>query len=377
MNKIRVLNMVYWLGSGGIERFSVECYRHINKDIIEMDFVTKSNVTEFYDDDIRKLGAKKIPLSLTGSVNGISNKFKMLVRACSLFRNKYDVAYFNISSPADALKYPLISRILGIKRTIVHAHSSSDSKQGYAHRCFNSLGRIYLEKSSIMKFACSDSAALWMFGKKVYTNNLYIDIKNGIDTSKYLFNPIRKDIGRERIGIPKEALVIGQIGRFVELKNHKFTIDVAAEIIKKGIDAYFVFAGDGKLKEECEKYAESCGLKERILFLGNRKDIPDILQGIDIFVMPSLYEGLPVSAIEAQASGCVCLFSKAITHEVDVTGNCGFFPLEKKLWVQEILNYVPCDRTEALENVIRAGYDITRTSQLVEKKILELSGDSY
>jgi len=371
MKKIRVLNMVYSLGSGGIERFSVECYRHINCQLIEMDFVTKRNKSEFYDEDIKKLGGRKISLSNTAVVKGFSAKIQMLVKAIKLFNDGYNVAYFNISSPADAIKYPLLSRIAGIKKTVVHAHSSLDSKRGLIHSIANSIGRLYLSNSTIKKVACSESAALWMFGEKTCKDRHYTEIKNGIDIDLYRFNPHTRNEYRKQLGISESTLVVGQVGRFVALKNHDFTLQVAKELIEKNIDCYFVFAGDGRLKSDCEKLAKKMGISDRILFLGNRKDVGGLLQSFDIFVMPSEYEGLPLAAIEAQTSGCRCVFSNGITKETDVTGNCTFLPLEKEYWVKEIMSFAPSDRNESAERVASAGYDINDTARTIENILLQ------
>lgn len=367
MKKIRVLNMVYWLGSGGIERFSVELYRYINHNRIQMDFITKCNIKEFYDEDVKELGAKKITLSISNTTKGFFTKITMLRRAIKLFKRGYNVAYFNISSPADALKYPLLSRCMGMKKTIVHAHSSSDSKSGIIHLIANILGRKYLNNEKIIKFACSETAAKWMFGEKVCDSKKYYEIKNGIDISKFKFNETTRDNYRKKLNIPLDAIVVGQVGRFVELKNHQFTISIAEELVKSNQNIYFVFVGDGQLKSKCEERVKQSSLQNRVMFLGNRKDVGDILQTIDFFVMPSFYEGLPVSAIEAQASGCKCILSDSVTNETDVTGNCVFLPLDKNKWINEIESLAPVNRNQAFEKVVSAGYDINSTARKIEQ----------
>ena len=361
--------MVYSLNMGGIEHFWVNLYKYINRDRFAIDFITKRNAPEYYDDVLKKMGGTKIALSDGKHTKGILQKAKMLLHALRLFRSGYDIAYFNISSPADALKYPLISILTGTKTVIVHAHSAFDDKRGMVHNLANKIGRSVINKTRMIRVACSDKAAKWMYGDICGKDYSFYEIKNGIDTAEYVYNSEARNKVREEFNISDDVLLIGCVGRIEPVKNHDFLLDVFAEVSKKR-NAMLMIVGNGTLISSIRKKVAGIGVRDKVIFTGSRDDVCDLLQGMDLFVMPSIYEGLPLSGVEAQASGLKCFFSDTISRELDLTHNCVYLPLDKEIWIKEMLSFADYDRLDSRDYIISAGYDIKSIAVQIEKIFL-------
>lgn len=366
MENVKVFYLVYGLTSGGIERYSVNLYKHMDKTNIQMDFIVKSSKKQFFDEQLKAAGGKKVPLESKngGKISYLKNTFKVA-------KNGYSVAYFNLSEPSAVFKYPLICRLVGIKKIIIHSHNSSEDEKSSQKRFINWLARKYINKICTVKFACSDKAALWMFGEKGSKN--YIFINNGIEVDKYSFNETIRNNIRHELGCEENTVMLGHVGRFVQQKNHKFLIDVFAKYIKINSDAKLVLIGVGPLKNEIEEVVKLKGLEDKVLFLGEKSNVNEYMQAMDIFLLPSFYEGLPVAGVEAQASGLKCLFSDVITRDADITGNIEYIDLNKGAgyWAQKVDEISGYKRIKQDENIIKSGFDIDSTAQLVRKYILQ------
>ena len=204
-----------------------------------------------------------------------------------------------------------------------------------------------------------------MYGKKSKVNNDYIFIKNGIEASKFVFDPIKREKVKDDLGIKENTFVIGHVGRFAAQKNHKFIIDIFEGVLKVKQDVILLLAGVGELQNEIIEYSKKKGIFNHIKFLGEIENVHLLFQALDVFILPSLYEGLPVVGIEAQASGLKCLFSDTITTEVDVTGNVKFIPLQEKEWISEILSMKDYPRNNMLHLIEDSGFDMKNTSEIV------------
>ena len=365
MRKIKVFYMVYSLTSGGIERYSIDLFRYLRNYLFEIDFITKLDRKEFFDDTLKALGGKKIPIAAGCKGKGAVYKINYIFNTLKIANSTYDIAYFNLSKPMDVFKYPLICRLRGIKKIIIHSHNSSSDNTGIVAKILNLLGRIVINHIATVKFACSDKAAIWMYGKKSKVNNDYIFIKNGIEASKFVFDPIKREKVKDDLGIKENTFVIGHVGRFAAQKNHKFIIDIFEGVLKVKQDVILLLAGVGELQNEIIEYSKKKGIFNHIKFLGEIENVHLLFQALDVFILPSLYEGLPVVGIEAQASGLKCLFSDTITTEVDVTGNVKFIPLQEKEWISEILSMKDYPRNNMLHLIEDSGFDMKNTSEIV------------
>ena len=209
----------------------------------------------------------------------------------------------------------------------------------------------------------------------MHNNKNFFILNNAIDTEKYICNDCIKNKKDKELCIDESQIVLGNVGRFYHQKNHQFIIDVFYEYKKRVPSAVLILVGDGDLKNEILEKTNKMNIDDSVIFTGVRSDIPELLNAFDLFIMPSFYEGLPVSAIEAQASGLKCLLSDTITKEVDITGNVEFMSLKKspKEWAEKIVLMLPYERKNTQQKIIDAGYDIKSTAEWLTDFYLKLA----
>ena len=355
MNKIRVLHMVSTLSNGsGVMGFIMNVYRNINRNKIQFDFIYFDNEERSitYIDEILKLGGKVNYITKPNNLRNI-NEFKNELSEI-LKKENYKIihlheVYLNKFVNDEAKK------VVGAK-VIAHSHATkySDNKIKAIRNkilCFN------LKKNVDIFFACSKAAGKFLYGKKAFYENRVFVINNAIEIDKFKYNENIRNKVRKELNL-EEKFVIGNIGRFAKQKNHKFLIDIFYEVKKKKENAFLLLIGEGDLRESIEKKIEKLNLRNSVLFLSSRKDVNEILQGMDVFVLPSLYEGLPVSVIEAQTSGLPCIISNKVTDEVNII-DCKFLSITNaKVWCKYILKSEDHIRVDTNESITKAGYDI-------------------
>lgn len=261
----------------------------------------------------------------------------------------YDIAYFNISE-AFLCTGVIAAKKMNIKKIIVHSHNTGINEtsklkkviRGTMHNFFKNL---VLRKMVTERFACSELAAKWMFDKNTIKNKNYKIIHNAIQTEKFAYSEEKSLMKREELGI-KDKFVIGHVSGFTPQKNVSFLIDVIDQAKNMNSNAYLVLVGEGRELDIVKEKVAAMHLEEYVLFLGKRNDVNDILQAFDAFVLPSLFEGAPVVAIEAQVSGLMVYLSDTITREVKLSEKCQYISLEKtpKEWAEVILSNQDYDR---------------------------------
>lgn len=318
--RIKVVHFVLSESYGGIESFLYEMYRRNDDNNLEMEFVAMG-----YDNSIadrfRKIGAIVQNVSNRDNFKAYKRDIEKLM---STYKSECDrtqvVMHFHKNSAADMTAIKIAKRS-GFK-IIVHSHNTAPST-GYFTKVLHLLNRSKLNQYADYKAACSKMAADWMFGKNQDVKIIY----NGIDTKRFFKCDSKRKQIRQELGIPKDSTVIINVGRFTKQKNQNWLIDMMTHTKEKNI--YLILVGDGELREHCQKEAKEKDIAERVKFLGQRQDIPDLLNASDIFMMPSIYEGYPISALEAQACGLKVMLSDTISKEVDVTGNIKWFSLKE------------------------------------------------
>ena len=250
------------------------------------------------------------------------------------------------------------------KKVIVHSHNTSPSV-GRVTSLLHYMNKNKLNELADYKLACSTDAGKWL-----YTDNNFTIMTNGIITERFKFDQVKRKKIRNELSINENQIVYGNIGRFSEQKNHKRLIEIFKEIRKEQNNSILLLVGDGDLRSEIEATVRKYSLEANVIFAGVRNDIPDLLMAMDAFIMPSLYEGLPIVAIEAQASGLQLFLSDTISKETDIIGHTTWFSLNEnnETIVNKICN-TKYDNERVLfnDNVVSAGYDIKKTADMISE----------
>lgn len=356
---IRVLQITDHLEMGGIQAFLMNLYRNINRDEVQFDFLIFRNTKQWYEDEINELGGKiyKAP----GRKKGIIKCYKYLN---NFFKThpEYKIVHYNASSLSFIL--PLkIAKAYNVDKRIIHCHSSS-FMGNTIHKYLHFLHKKQISKLANIYLSCSKPATEWMYGNTPIFNKV-IMVKNGINCDKYLYSEEIRDDYRNKLNL-NNSYVVGHVGRFSKVKNHSFLIDIFCELKKLQNNAVLLLVGDGELKSEIEKLTETKGVSSSVKFLGNRNDVSKLMQAMDILVMPSFYEGFPVTIVEAEASGLPIIMSDTITNEVCVNSNITIKSLNdsSKNWAIEALKNKT--RIKTNKNIKENGLDIKSTvTQLI------------
>ncbi|WP_170959562.1 glycosyltransferase family 1 protein [Priestia megaterium] len=358
----RILHIVAGMDRGGLETFIMNMYRKLNREKFQFDFLVHTKKECAYNDEIKRLGGRIFYVPSRNK--GIINNHKALDE---FFRNhkEYRVVHQHLSSLSyiEPLKY---ARKYGVSTRVVHSHNT---KQGGSplHKYTHKFNKLFIKSIATHHFACSKLAAQWLYPQKQYKSNDFKLINNAIDTENFIFDEKTRALTRLDLGI-SNRFVLGHIGRFNHQKNHDLLIDIFKEVHDRNPSALLLLVGDGVLRSDIEEKVRKLGLSEDVLFTGIRADIPQLLQAMDTFVMPSYHEGLPVTLIEAQASDLPCVLSENITKEVEILNTVRWCSLTDDLsvWAENILSFEKdYVRGNKKKEIVDAGYD-------AENLVLEL-----
>jgi glycosyltransferase involved in cell wall biosynthesis len=356
-NPIRVLHVLGNLNQGGAESRIMDIYRAIDKSKVQFDFAIHTEQDCFFSKEVLELGGRYYIFPRFDGKNYFEYR-----RAWKDFFNvhkEYDIIHGHMTSTA--FIYLKIAKLNNVKIRIAHARSAGKV----------SLLRKYLSKLSKINatnlLAVSKLAAISEFGKQALSKGEISIIPNAIDAEKYKFNPQKRNEVQSNLNI-KNKLVIGHIGSFRYPKNHTFLIDIFKEIRIKRDDAVLLLIGDGELKENIEKKVSALNIQESVFFLGNRSDVPLLLQAMDALLFPSIYEGLPGVVLEAQASGLPCIISDAITNEVNITSYVEFISLSESanFWAEKVIANSYKKREDTFLNFVEKSYDIKSVTKWYE-----------
>lgn len=307
--RVKVLHVVGAMNRAGTETMLMNVFRHIDREKVQFDFISYNNVDAHYDEEIYQLGGRVIQLSNSQSI-------KELVKAIKTY-GPYDVVHSHTLFHCGVAN--VAARIAGVKVRIAHAHTTLDRSDRLLQKIYITSMRSIIKTFSTDLLACSHNAGRYLFGEKTVERPTYSYFPNVIDYSRFLQDRKKEvKIFKAEQGINEKNLVIGHIGRFIEAKNHRFLLAIMKQLVKKREDVNLLLVGDGDLKKEMEEEAKKQGIFEKIRFVGIREDIDTMLHCMDVFVFPSIYEGLGLVLLEAQASGVPCLVSEAIQPEADL-----------------------------------------------------------
>lgn len=351
-----------WFG-GGVEAVIMNYYRNIDRSKVQFDFICDEDSTNIPYDEIKKLGGRVI---ICPPYQKIFEYERFLI---DLFKkNKYKIVHSNINTLSI---FPLrAAKKAGVPIRIAHSHSTTNKKEWKKNLMKQAL-RPFSKKYATDYFACSELAGRWLFGDKTFEQGKVTIINNAIDLDKFKYDEkIRKD-KRKELGIKDDTLVIGHIGRFVAQKNHIFLIDIFNELHKKEKDSILLLIGQGPLMNEIKQKVEVLGISDSVRFLGQRDDVSELYQAFDVFLLPSLYEGLPVVGVEAQATGLLCELSSDMTNETKVLDTTRFMSLDDTAeeWATIILDdYSMFKRKDTTSEITKNNFNIRMEAKKIEEK---------
>lgn len=362
---IRVLHVVTHMNRGGLETMIMNYYRHIDRNKIQFDFLTHRDRKKDYDDEIQSLGGRIYHLP---PLNPLDKK-GYLKKLDDFFREHPE--YKIVHSHLDCMSaYPLrAAKKYGVPVRIAHSHNTSQERNlKYLIKLYS---RSLIPKYATDLYACGEEAGKWMF-----KNRPFVVMRNAIDAQKFVYNSEIAKQKKEELGIEDE-FVLGHVGRFNLQKNHEFLINIFNEVCKQKENAVLLLVGTGELEEKIHEKVRNLGLNEKVMFLGVREDIPELMQAMDVFVFPSLFEGLPVTLVEAQAAGLPCVVSETITKEIDIIDNMRFLEINgtTSRWVEEIEKKREREK-ESYRMIEKAGFDIKKNVEwLTEQYQTRLGGN--
>ena len=363
---IRILQIGMHDKIGGVETFLMNYYRNIDKKKFQFDFINPYEKLSFQE-EIEKLGGKvyKIP-------NFKKHPIKYYKAIKNIIKNnKYNIVHVHMLSAANVLPIKA-AKSCDVKHIISHSHNSN-TPPGVIRKILNMVNKKYIRHTCNHFLGCSLLASEWLYGAKFCKNNNIIVINNAIDYDKFCYNDsVRKKI-REQLKVDNE-LLFGHVGRFSYQKNHNYLIELFNEIHKANPKTKLILIGDGELRKKIELKVNDYNLQKSVIFLGVVSNVNDYFQAMDVFLLPSWFEGLPVVGVEAQISSTKCVFSSTITKEIDITNNNLFIDInnDAKDNAKNILNFAKKEKNIVSRRNV-SQYDIQKESKKLESFYKDIS----
>ncbi|MDO5396831.1 MAG: glycosyltransferase family 1 protein [bacterium] len=365
---IRILHSVSNMDRAGIETMLMNYYRHIDREKIQFDFLCNKKKPGAYDDEIIKMGGR---IFHSPGLNPIKyfEYMKFIKKLISEYPEYKIVHAHNGAFGVYSLHG---AKLAGVPIRIFHAHGASITKDWKLP--LKLICKSRLNSNMNQHWSCGIESAKCYFGEKTVRNNDYLLIHNAIELDRFVFNmKVRADM-RSKHKL-EDKIVIGHVGRFMVQKNHKKLLEVFGEIHRLEQYAVLVLLGDGELEDEIKNYADKLGIRNYVMFMGNVSNVNEWYQAFDVFVLPSIWEGLPVVGIEAQTADLPCVFSSGITRETAITENASFVALDEEnhVWADIILDKAKkASRVDRTADIRKAGYDIELEAKKMQDKYLEL-----
>ena len=358
---IRVLQVVGRMDRGGIDTMIMNLYRNIDREKVQFDFLAHFGREAAYNDEIRAMGGRIYEMSaLRDEKRVFFWRFFSYLRALNKFfreHKEYKVIHGHMTHTA-ALYMP-IAKKNGVSCRIVHSHSTH-SKEGLLGLLTTFLHK-FATKDATDFFACSKAAQKWFFTDEIINSGKIHLVANAIDAKRFRYDPEKRKIMREQLELG-DNLAIVHVARFRAEKNQTFMIDVLQEALKVRQNITLIYVGDGPLEDDVKAKVKACGVDEYVRFLGMRGDVQDILQAADVFVLPSIWEGLPLTAIEAQANGLHCVVSDSLSQELNALGMVKYVSRDDMgAWVDALFEAGKLPRRDTYDEVVASGYDINST----------------
>ena len=372
---IKILHVVGGMNRGGVETWLMHVLRHIDRELFQMDFLTHTTAPCAYDDEIRALGSRLLPCLHPSRPWQYARNFKRILRE----NGSYDVIHSHVHHYSGYVLW--LAAQAGIKTRIAHSHSDTAALQaraGFLRRGYLQSMEWLLRRYATCGLSASRKAAAALFGAKWESEPRWRLLYYGIDFSPF-YQHISPNTVRSELQIPSDAFVIGHVGSFSPVKNHAFLAEIAAEVVKREPNTYMLLVGDGPLRPTIEQQAQELGIGKQVIFAGVRADVHRMMRAMDVFVMPSFYEGLSIACLEAQGSGLPVILADVIPEEVDQIN-----PLIHRLslrqtafvWAENILtrkSRAKITRHEAISMLEKSVFNITYSVRHLQQVYTEHS----
>lgn len=359
------------LGFGGITSMMINIQKNIDRDRLNFDYLVLHNRHEDKEETVVKMGSRKMMASADEVRSKLLRVLKRWYRLYRVFKdNNIQVLHLN-GGPSSDMNMVFIAKLAGVKHVTFHSHNAGSA----VYRNKTTIAMSYIYKPLMPFFvdtfwACSSLAAQFSFPRRIVKKHKYRFIPNGIALEKFAYSASAREETRKKLGVTGK-FVIGHAGRFNIQKNHEFLVEMFDVLHNKCKHAVLILFGDGELYTAIQNKVKAMNLEDCVLFMGTTDEMHKMYQAMDVFVMPSLCEGLPVATVEAQASGLPIVLADTITKEVGVTDCVKYLPLteDKSTWVREIQNFRGFKRYSRCEELRQAGFD--------EKDVARIFQDYY
>lgn len=348
------------MGRGGLETMLMNYYRHMDRNKVQFDFLVHREFRADYDDEIEFLGGRiyRLPRLVPWS-----RGYRAALNRFFAEHTGYRIVHVHQDCMSSVILKAAQKH--GIPVRIAHSHNSNQDKNlKYLIKLYY---RHLIPRYATELYACGKQAGAWMFMGKPFRI-----VNNAIDAAKYAYTAERAERMRSNLGIGRDTLVVGHVGRFAPTKNHTFLLDIFAALCTKHADAKLLLVGDGDLRTSMEEKAAQLGIRDHVIFTGIRSDVAELMQAMDVFVFPSVYEGLPVTLVEAQAAGLPCIISSNIPPECKMTPLVEQISLDSpaESWAERILARTADARGDTYAQIAAAGFDIAENAGWLQNEYL-------
>lgn len=371
---IRILHVLGSTDLGGAESRIMDIYRCLDREKIQFDFMVHQTKAGFYEDEIKAMGGRiyRVPRFKLYNIISYKKAWREFFAKQNAQNRKFRAVHGHMTSTA-ALYLP-IAKENGVPITIAHARSAGVDKgiKGIATKCI----RKPLKKRCDYMFACSGLAGEAVFGSKSMLSGKVKIIPNAIEAAKFSYNETVRERLRKELKL-EGKFVLGHIGRFHYAKNHEYLLEIFAKLSAKKENAVLLLLGEGNRMEEMKRRADRLGIRDKVMFLGNKKQTWEYYQAMDFFVCPSRFEGLPGAVVEAQAAGLACLISDTIAREVGITELVTYKSIREKpeQWADFIFEHGDYKREDRFEQLVAAGFAVKEQVKRYEKFYLTGEAD--
>ncbi len=352
---------------GGQEAFIMNVLQHIDMKDLQIDFLTPYYCdNQYYTSIVEEKGGKVFAFDLPFNPGGLRSS---IIKPLDAFfkNNKYDVIHIHSGSISALMICAAIAKKNHIKKIIVHSHATAEKKT-LKYRVIKLISMPFMAVCPTDYCACSVPAGEWKFSKRIVKNKLVV-LNNGIDLKKFSISPENRRKIRKQLGISDDTFVVGNAGRFSYEKNQQFTVSVFKEIKKLRKNSKLILVGDGDDKEKIISLVEELGLSDDVIFTGVVNNVNEYMQAMDVFLFPSVFEGLGMVAIEAQAVGLPVVASDTVPTDVGIMDNVKFISLKEshKVWAQTVCNIQRLTDSNPEDVLSKNGYNIDSTANMVRE----------